>query len=326
MHAIRLHEFGPADNLLFEQVSDPVPGDGQVRIAVEASGVHLIDTIIRRGIARGPFPLPQLPMTPGREVAGVVDATGPQVDEGWLGRRVVVHLGQASGGYAERAVANAAALHEVAPRTSPDIAVAMIGTGRTAVGILEIAAIKPDDVVLITAAAGGLGSLFVQAVEGAGATAVGLSGGAAKTDRVAALGAAAAVDYLEPEWPDRVRKALDDRPPTVVLDGVGGDIGRAAADLLGDGGRILQFGWSSGSPVPITAEESAARGITVEGEIGARIGQRPGGLRDLETRALANAASAVWTPLVQRFGLAQASAAHTALETRATVGKTVLVP
>ena len=326
MHAIRLHEFGPPDNLLFEQVADPVPADDQVRVAVEASGVHLIDTVIRRGIARGPYPLPQLPMTPGREVAGVVDATGPNVDETWLGRRVVAHLGQRNGGYAQRAVAPVGALHEVAPRLSPDVAVAMIGTGRTAVGILDIAAIKPDDVVLITAAAGGLGSLFVQAVERAGATAVGLSGGGAKTDRVAALGAAVAVDYLEPDWPDRVRKALDDRSPTVVLDGVGGAIGRATTDLLGAGGRLVQFGWSSGEPVPISAEESAARGITVEGEIGARIAQRPGGMRDLEARALDNAANAVWTPSLTRFGLAQASAAHTALETRATVGKTVLVP
>ena len=105
MHAIRLHAFGPAANLRYEEVEDPRPGPGQVRIAVAASGVHLIDTALRAGRPMGPLPLPELPTIPGREVAGTVDAVGPDVDEGWVGRRVVAHLGLASGGYAELAVA-----------------------------------------------------------------------------------------------------------------------------------------------------------------------------------------------------------------------------
>src|SRR5688500_8448958 len=112
MHAIRQYAFGPAENLLHEEVEDPSPGPGQVRIAVRAAGVHLMDTSIRAGSADElPFPLPDLPMTPGREVAGVVDAVGEGVDEGWLGRRVVAHLGLASGGYAEFAVREAEAVH-----------------------------------------------------------------------------------------------------------------------------------------------------------------------------------------------------------------------
>ncbi|MPY81262.1 MAG: alcohol dehydrogenase catalytic domain-containing protein, partial [Actinophytocola sp.] len=104
MHAIRQYEFGPAATLRYETVDDPVPDAGQVRIAVAASGVHLIDTTIREGEQMGPCPLPELPMTPGREVAGVVDQIGPDVYEAWLGTRVVAHLGPACGGYAEVAV------------------------------------------------------------------------------------------------------------------------------------------------------------------------------------------------------------------------------
>jgi NADPH2:quinone reductase len=107
MHAIRLHAFGPAANLRYEEVDDPRPGPGQARIAVAASGVHLIDTALRAGRPMGPLPLPELPTIPGREVAGTVDALGPEVDERWLGRRVVAHLGPASGGYAELAVREA---------------------------------------------------------------------------------------------------------------------------------------------------------------------------------------------------------------------------
>jgi NADPH2:quinone reductase len=325
MHAIRQYEFGPAEKLRYEQVADPVPDAGQVRIAVEASGVHLIDTVIRRGVQRGPYPLPELPMTPGREVSGVVDSAGSGA-ESWSGRRVVAHLGQASGGYAERAVAPAGALHEIPDGMAADVAVAMIGTGRTAVGILELAELTPADVVLVTAAAGGLGALFVQAAERLGATAVGLAGGPAKIERVRALGASLAVDYLQPGWPDRVREALRDRLPTVALDGVGGALGRAVAGLLAHGGRLVRFGSLSGEAEQVDPGELAARGIAVVQALGRPFTQRPGGMRDLDATALANAAEGLWTPLVQRFPLARADAAHTAIETRATVGKVVLVP
>ena len=207
MKAIRQYEFGPAETLRYEEVPDPVPGEGQVLIAVEAAGVHLLDTNIRSGMTGGPFPPPELPMTPGREVAGTVAATGPGVDPAWVGKRAVAHLGMASGGYAALAIAAATSLHEIPESLSPAQAVATIGTGRTAVGILDAAELTAEDVVLVPAAAGGLGGLFVQAARGAGAVAVGLAGGPEKVERVRALGADVALDYREPGWPDRVREA-----------------------------------------------------------------------------------------------------------------------
>src|SRR5688500_19672392 len=98
VHAIRQRQFGPPDVLRLEEVPDLHPGPDQVRIAVAASGVHLVDTAIREGVHGGPFPPPTLPMTPGREVAGVVDELGDGVDASALGQRVVAHLGPASGG------------------------------------------------------------------------------------------------------------------------------------------------------------------------------------------------------------------------------------
>ncbi len=129
-------------NLRYEEVDDPRPGPGQARIAVAAAGVHLIDTALRAGRPMGPLALPELPTIPGREVAGTVDAVGPQVDEQWLGRRVVAHLGPASGGYAELAVRETDALHALPDGLADDAAVAMIGTGRTALAILEVAAAR----------------------------------------------------------------------------------------------------------------------------------------------------------------------------------------
>ncbi|MET7644682.1 zinc-binding dehydrogenase [Streptomyces sp. NPDC005426] len=333
MHAVRLHAFGPAENLTYEHTDDPTPGPGQVRITVRAAGVHLLDTALRQGMA-GPFPTPPaLPTVPGREVAGTVESLGEGTDPHWLGRRVVAHLGNAPGGYAELAVTDAEKLHTVPEGLDDAAAVAMIGTGRTTLGILGFTPLGPDSVVLVTAAAGGIGTLLVQAAKNAGATVVGLAGGAGKAALVHANGADLAVDYTRPDWPRHVRTHLDalGRRVTVVYDSVGSTTARAAVDLLGKGGQHVVYGWSGsglhdGRPLTLTDDELAARAITSESVLGPAMIRRGGGLRALETRALAEAAAGRLRPAVQRYPLAEAATAHRALETRGTTGKVVLVP
>ncbi|QIY71826.1 zinc-binding dehydrogenase [Streptomyces sp. RLB1-33] len=326
MHAVRLHAFGPAENLTYERTEDPEPGPGQVRIAVAAAGVHLLDAALRAG-ARGPAPAPTpLPTIPGREVAGTVESLGAGVEGHWLGRRVVAHLGFAPGGYAELAVADVDRLHEIPENLDFAQAVAMIGTGRTTMGILRFAELGPDSVALIPAAAGGIGTLLVQYARHTGATVIGLAGGPEKVARVHENGADLAVDYKDGGWPDRVRAHLDGKPVTVVFDGVGGDVARAAVELLGPGGKHLVFGWSgegiqNGGPLLVEGVSEQVLGpVMLRGAGG------PDPLRTLELRALAEAAAGRLTPAVTRFPLAAAAAAHRALETRATLGKVVLEP
>ncbi|WP_432122992.1 zinc-binding dehydrogenase [Streptomyces sp. S1] len=336
MHAVRLHAFGPAENLTYEEVPDPVPGPGQVRVRVAAAGVHLLDTALREG-GTGPFPAPaELPTVPGREVAGTVDTLGEGTDPSWLGERVVAHLGMAPGGYAELAVTDAARLHALPARLGEAEAVAMIGTGRTTLGILQFTELGPASVAIVPAAAGGIGTLLVQYAKNAGATVVGLAGGPAKTALVRENGADLAVDYLEPDWPEKVRAHLEGplggRTATVVFDSVGGDTGRAAVDLLGKGGQHVVFGWSGaglhdGEPLTFTPEELAERGITSESVLGPVMIRKAGGdVRNLELAALAAAADGTLRPAVHRFPLAEAAEAHRALENRGTTGKVVLIP
>ncbi|MCX4881741.1 zinc-binding dehydrogenase [Streptomyces sp. NBC_00847] len=336
MHAIRLHAFGPAENLRYEEVADPTPGPGQVRIAVEAAGVHLLDTALREG-ERGPLPEPtRLPTIPGREVAGVVESLGEGVAALWLGRSVVAHLGLAQGvppgssssggGYAELAVTDVDRVHEIPENLDGAAAVAMIGTGRTAMGIVQFAEPGPDDVVVIPAAAGGIGTLLVQYAKNAGSVVVGLAGGPEKVARVQAGGADVAVDYNDPGWPDKVRAHLGGRPATLVFDGVGGEVARETVALLGPGGRHLVFGWSAegirgGRPYLVDGVSERVLGPVMMQKTGG-----PNPLRTLELRALAEAAAGRLTPAVQRFPLAEAAAAHRALETRGTTGKVVLEP
>ncbi|MFG1853959.1 zinc-binding dehydrogenase [Actinomadura geliboluensis] len=326
MRAIRQHAFGGPEELRLEEVPDPHPPAGQVRIRVESAGVHLLDTVIRQG-AGGPRVAPRLPMTPGREVAGTVDEVGAGADTGLLGRRVVADLGPASGGYAELALAPAASVHVLPDDADADCAVAMVGTGRTTMAILELAAPAAGDVVLVTAAAGGIGTLLVQACHAAGATVVGVAGGPGKTALARRTGADHAIDYTRRDWADQVRRALEGRPVTLVLDGVGGRIGRSALELLGVTGRLVMFGSSSGSLTELSAADLFSRGISAASAVGARILQRPGGTRTLEHGALQALHDGRLVPVIgQRFALADAAAAHTALQSRATTGKTVLRP
>ncbi|MFD9353725.1 zinc-binding dehydrogenase [Streptomyces sp. NPDC060031] len=330
MRAIRLHTFGPADNLRHETTDTPVPAPGQVRIAVAAAGVHLLDTTLRQGI-QGPAPaLPPLPTIPGREVAGTVDALGPATDPAWLGRRVVTHLGFAPGGYAEYAVADADRLHPIPDGLDPAQAVAMIGTGRTTLGILQFADLGPDSVVLVPAAAGGIGTLLVQYAKNAGATVIALAGGPAKTALATANGADLALDYTRPDWPEALRTAHP-HGATHLFDSIGGPTARTALHLLAPGAHHLVFGWAAG-PIPLTDTDRAdltARAITTHNVLGPAMLHRVGApdpLRVLETRALAEAAAGRLRPALQRYPLARAATAHHDLETRATTGKVILEP
>ncbi|WTP59263.1 zinc-binding dehydrogenase [Streptomyces phaeochromogenes] len=327
MQAIRLHTFGPAENLTYERTDAPRPAPGQVRIQVAAAGVHLLDTAIRAGI-NGPLPeLPALPTIPGREVAGTVESLGEGVAALWLGKRVVAHLGFNPGGYAELAVTDVDRVHEIPANLDFAEAVAMIGTGRTTMGIVQFADLTSDSVAIVPAAAGGIGTLLVQYAKHAGATVIGLAGGPEKVARVEKNGADLAVDYKDPNWPDQVRHFLGDRRATIVFDGVGGDTARKSVALLtAANAKHLVFGWSGaglhdGTPYLVEGVSESVLGPVMMQKTGG-----PNPIRTLELRALAEAAEGRLTPAVQRFPLSQAAAAHRALETRATIGKVVLEP
>ncbi len=334
MHAIQLHAFGPPENLRYEELPDPEPGPGQVRVVVAAAGVHLIDTALRAGHHPGPTPVPEPPTIPGREVAGTVEALGEGVDADWLGRRVVAHLGMVPGGYAELAVVGTDRLHRLPDGLREDHAVAMVGTGRMTMGILRFADLSAGDTVLVLAAAGGIGALLTQYAAHRGAVVIGAAGGAAKTAAVRDLGADLAVDYDQPGWEETVRAAFGDRPATYLFEGVGGERARRALGLLAPGGHHLSYGYASAgfdetAMLQPSAAETAELGITSRSVLGPALFDRIGGpenLRVLEDEAMAHAAAGTLVPLVHHFPLAEAAQAHHALESRATIGKVVLIP
>jgi NADPH:quinone reductase len=314
--AILVRRFGGPEVL--EPVGLPIrpPGPGEVAIEVEAVSVTFVETQLRAGRAPRPEMSPDLPWVPGNGVAGTIAEVGEGVDAGRLGERVVSATG-GSGGYAARAVVPVDAPVAVPPGLTADLGAALVADGRTAVGLAEAAAFAPGERVLIDPTAGGVGSLLVQLAVHRGATVIAAAGGEPKLSAARGLGAAEAHDHLLPAWNEAI-SAVD-----VVLDGVGGEIGAAAFARLRPGGRYLPFGAAGGAFAPIDREAAWERNITV-------ISSPPPTPAENRARiaaALTAAAAGSLDPLIgARLPLAEAAAAHGAIEARETIGKTVLIP
>jgi len=312
MRVVWLTAFGGPEVLVAGEAPDPAPGPGQALIDVAFAGITFIETMFR-ATGAGPFRA-ELPMVPGNGVGGTVAAIGDGVDPGLVGTRVVTSTG-GSGGYAERAAVDAAALVPVPEGLALDVAAALLADGRTATMLVDAAGVRGGERVLVEAAAGGVGTLIVQLARAAGARVIGAAGGERKLALATSLGADAAIDYTEPGW-ERAAGPVD-----VVFDGVGGPIARAAFGLLGDGGRMVSYGLASGAWSDVSEEEATARGVR-------RIGLSrpdPAASRAFTARALAAAAEGRLRPVIgARFPLACAAEAHAAIEARATVGKTLL--
>ncbi|GAA1953998.1 zinc-binding dehydrogenase [Catenulispora subtropica] len=312
MRAVWLSDFGPAANLRIEETPDPVPAPNTALVDVAYANITFVETQVRSG--NGPF-RPQLPMVPGNGVGGVVRAVGAGMDPGLVGARVVGSTG-GSGGYAELALVPADALYRVPDTLALDAAVAVLADGRTASLVLSAARTKPGERVLVEAAAGGVGTLLVQLAKAAGATVVALAGGDRKTKVAADLGADLAVDYLAADWPTRLGGPVD-----VVFDGVGGEIGRTAFAQLAPGGRMLTYGLASGQWTALSEDEAAARGVTI-----VRPTAGPEDMRRFTESALLAAAEGRLHPVIgQRFPLERAADAHSVIESRQAVGKTLLI-
>jgi NADPH2:quinone reductase len=198
-------------------------------------------------------------------------------------------------------------------------ATALLADGRTALGLISLAKPGSGDTVLVEAAAGGVGTLLVQLARNTGARVIALAGQDRKRAVARALGADLVIDYTDADWPSHVRKAAGQ--VDIVFDGVGGTVGQDALGLLGHGGRFCPFGMASGAFTPVSPDLARERGISI-----LRGGPPdPASLRALSAAALGQAAEGQIHPVIgQEFSLSHAADAHAAIESRATIGKTLL--
>lgn len=300
---------------------DPEPGPGQVRVAVQVAAITFVDTLIRAGSPVAPRAT--FPVVLGNGVGGVVDLIGPDVDPNWMGARVVTTTG-GSGGYASLAIARVADLHRVPETLGLPEAAALLADGRTAIGLHRAAGIQTDDRVVITAAGGGVGSLLVQLSKASGADVIALAGGNDKLDHARELGADVTVNYRDHDWTEALRR-LAPHGVDVVFDGIGADKTPALFPLVRPGGRYVQHGAAGGSWSEIDPTEAANKRVSVIPL--SAVGATPEELFALTEDALKFAAEGALRPTIgQTFPLADAAAAHAAIEARRTIGKTLLLP
>jgi NADPH:quinone reductase len=313
VRAVVIREFGPPGVLEPAEVAEVRAGPDEVVIDVDFGNITFVETQVRAGRPPHPSMLPTLPAILGNGVGGTVSE--PKL---WAGRRVVASL-NGTGGYAERAVSPVARLIGIPDGLATRDAVALLADGRTALALARHADLSAGETVLVEAAGGGVGTLLVQIARRTGARVVALASQPRKLALARDLGADVTVDYSQDGWERQVRDLAGE--VDVVFDGVGGDIGLAAFGLLRAGGRFCPFGMASGSFAPVTPDAAQARQVTVR----AGAGGSPEELAELARTALAEAAAGRLRPVVgQEFELADAAQAHAAIETRQTVGKTLL--
>ncbi|MET9358486.1 zinc-binding dehydrogenase [Streptomyces sp. NPDC006617] len=319
MHAIQVASFGAPDVLTLIDLPDPVPGPGQVVVGMVAADVIFLDTLLRDGWGQDLFPRP-LPYVPGGGGAGEVLAVGDGVDPAWVGRSVVVRTGT---GYAEQVVAGEAEIMPVPDGLTAVTAAALVHDGVTALGFHRLGAPQKGEWVLVSAAAGGAGTLLVQLAVDAGARVVAAASSDAKLALARGLGAEVVVDYTRADWVERVREATGGGAG-LVYDGAGGALGATSVDALADGGRFVTYGTADGFAAP-DRESAARRGIRLlmplmDGPPDQET------VRELLGLALDSAAEGRLRPAVgATYPLARAADAHRALAARTTVGKSLLL-
>lgn len=234
-------------------VPAPAPGEAQVRHT--AIGFNFIDTYQRAGIYKLP-----LPSGLGFEAAGVIEALGDGVMDLKVGDRVA-YVNAGVGAYSTVRNVPAEKLVPIPPSVTDDQAAAIIFKGLTAQYLVrKTHKVEPGDLVLIHAAAGGVGQILVRWTRALGATVVGTAGGPEKCARVLEIGAHHAIDYRKPDWVEAVLKATGGVKARVVYDSVGKDTFLKSLDLTAPFGLVALYGAASGPVEPLDLQLLAAKG------------------------------------------------------------------
>ena len=316
-HAIIARQAGGPE--VFDYVSSrvPSPGTGQLLVKVAAVGVNFIETYQRSGVYKVKYPF-----TPGSEYSGTVEAVGDGVSGHAVGDRVATTEGSAA--YADYTLLDAEKALPVPANVPLDVAGALPLQGITAHYLINSSYnVQPGDTVLTYAGAGGVGLLLLKL---RGATVITTTSTPEKAELARGAGADHVLDY--DQVPARVREITAGRGVDVVYDGIGKDTFDGSLEALKVRGTLVLFGGASGQVPPFDLQRLNAHGsLTVTrpkiADFLLDSGERRG--RSGEIFGLV-AESKLDVRIGARFPLAEAGAAHTALESRATTGKVILVP
>jgi NADPH2:quinone reductase len=322
MKAIRIHTPGGPDAMTYEDVPAPTPGAGQAAVKVEASGVNYIDVYFRTGAYKA-----ALPLTIGLEGAGTVTAVGPGAADVAAGDRVA--WTGVPGSYAQMIAVPADRLVKLPDGlTFKDGAAAMLQGMTAHYLVTSTYPLKPGDVCLVQAAAGGMGLLLCQMAKMRGATVIGTTSTEDKAALAKAAGADHVINYAVQDFEAEVKRITNGAGVHVVYDGVGQTTFDKGLNCLRPRGLMALFGAASGPVPPLDLQVLNTRGslfvtrpslnhhIAAREELVKRAGDVLGWIRDGKIKLRVE----------HQFPLADAAEAHRALEGRRTTGKILLIP
>lgn len=321
--AIMIDEFGGPNVMQWRDVELPPLGAGHARVRHESIGLNFIDTYHRSGL----YPL-ELPSGLGTEAAGIVEAVGEGVDTVAVGDRVA-WVGVPPGTYCEQRIYDAERLVPIPAGISTETAAAAMLKGLTAWYLVRRSyRVRPGDVVLMHAAAGGVGLIASQWAAGLGAKVIGVVSTDEKAELAGANGCAEVLRADDCQLVDKVRALTDGAGVAAVYDSVGRDTFFQSLDCLRAHGTMVTYGNASGPVEPFSPLELARRGSLYV--------TRPVLFDFLRSRAdLLGATGELFAMLDnsmvririnQRYPLQDAARAHRDLEARRTTGSTVLIP
>ncbi len=320
---IRIHEYGGPEVMRWEDVPTATPGPGEARVRHTAVGVNFIDIYERTGLYPG-----LLPTKLGHEAAGVVEAIGRDVRGLRVGDRVAYAL-NARGAYADEAVVPVDRLVPVPEHVSDRLAAAALLKGMTAQALLRRTyRVRQGTVVVVTAAAGGVGSILVQWARHLGATVIGVVGGESKVAAVRGFGCEHVLVAGRDDVAARIRQISGGAGAHVVYDSVGKDTFEASLDSLRPLGLMVTYGNASGAAPAIAPLELARRGslFLTRPVLFHYVTRRAELLRAARETFDAIGRGQVHVEIGQTYALRDLQQAHRDLQERRTVGSTVLLP
>ena len=324
MRALVCSEFGPLDGLVVGEIGDPEPPAGEVLVRVEAAGVNFPDLLIVQGLYQT---RPRLPFIPGAEAAGVVEAIGAEVEGVTTGDRVIA-LGLV-GAFAEKWSVPFTSMIPWPPQLRAAEAAGFGLTFGTAYhALVDRAALRPGEHLLVLGAAGGVGSAAVELGKALGARVIAAASTPAKLEFCRALGADDVIDYSQEDLKARVRELTDGAGADVVFDPVGGASSELALRATAWGGRLLVIGFAAGDipSVPLNLPLLMERSV-VGVYWGAWVERDPhASAANFAVLAEMVAAGRLRPRVSGEFALEQHAEAFAALTRRLALGKVVFIP
>ncbi len=340
MRQIWIEKFGAPDVLKVKEAPDPAPAAGEIRVRVEASGVNFADIMGRLGI----YPdLPPIPVVPGYEVAGRVDAVGAGVDASWIGRDVIAMT--RFGGYADVVCAPQGQVF-ARPEGMSALEGAALPVNYITAWQLVVAmgGLKKGETMLVHSAGGGVGIAATQLAKHIGATVIGTAS-AGKHEALRELGVDHLIDYTREDFEKRTREITGGRGVELILDAVGGESVKKGFRILAPTGRLGMFGassmatgrtrnplallsfalqtpWLQANPVTLMNENKGVFGVNV----GHMWNETPRIARWFEEILGLWKEGVVKPQIAKTFAFAEAGAAHDYIQSRSNLGKVLLTP